>query len=404
MSAACVTAHAVRRVFARSVRALDRVRAAGRSGRRVLVDVRTPMNLAVLRPVWKALQHDSRVTLHFVAEAEAAVLEALRPDGLERALIPARMARWSYWDLALTADAWNHAPLERCAKRLNFFHGVAGKYDLDNPTQLAAAALWRFDRMAFINAERLQRYVDAGAVNPSQAVLVGFPKTDDLFNGRWVRDEVLSALGLPPGRRTALYAPTFSTAGSLHLAGPAIIDTLLGCGLNVIVKLHDRSMVPHPRYTGGVDWPVRMERWRSFPRFAFVRDADVAPYLSAADVLVTDHSTVGFEFAALDRPVIVFDAPDLLTAARIDPDKWALLRSMATVVDTPAALAGALEQPDDGRTEARRRARDLFAFPGAATPRAIALVYDLLRCDSAASHAADPRSPAVAGRPAGQFP
>ena len=69
---------------------------------------------------------------------------------------------------------------------------------------------------------------------------------------------------------------------------------------------------------------------RNIPDFPTpgIQFKDITPLLAAADLLVTDHSTVGFEFALLDRPLIVFDAPDLRAAARIDgssgrsSDRW----------------------------------------------------------------------------------
>jgi hypothetical protein len=353
-----------------------------RSGRRrVLVDVRTPMNLAVLRPMWRRLADDPRVTLTFTAEDDSGVAQALASDDLAGALQPrARVSRQRF-DLALTADAWNNAPLHRCRRRLYFFHGVAGKYDLDSPDRLRGLALDRFDRVAFINEDRRQRYLAAGVVRADQAVLVGFPKLDDLVNGTWSASGVRRELGLGRDRPTVLYAPTFSPAGSLHAAGEAIVEALLGDGFNVIVKLHDRSMVPHERFTAGIDWPDRLRRFESRDGFAFVRAGDIGPFLAAADVMVTDHSTVGFEFALLDRPLVVFDAPGLKEAARIDDGKWMLQRSMAEVTDSAAALPAvvrAVLADPARRREARRASHALFAFPGRSTARAIAVVYELL--------------------------
>jgi CDP-glycerol glycerophosphotransferase (TagB/SpsB family) len=371
----------LRAAATQAVRRMDH--AIGRLSKRlrVLVDVRTPMNLAVLRPVWRRLEADSRLALAFTAEDMGGVREALDADGLRECLVPREAAAWMRLDLAMTADAWNHAPLHRCRRRINFFHGVAGKYDLDDPQKLQGAAFDRFDRLAFINPDRMRRYIETGAIRRDQAVLVGFPKTDDLVNGVWTPASVRESLGLSPSLRTILYAPTFSTANSLHLAGEAIIETLLATGANVIVKLHDRSMVPTDKHTNGIDWPARLARFESHPRFAFARMADSGPCLSAADVLVTDHSTVGFEFALLDRPLVVFDAPDLKHAARIDSEKWMRLRSMSDVVTSTAQLSIAVNrafaEPERWRDE-RRSAHDLFAFVGAATNRALDVVYELL--------------------------
>ena len=90
--------------------------------------------------------------------------------------------------------------------------------------------------------------------------------------------------------------------------------------------------MPDPRYTAGIDWRKRMSALEQPGAVRYVEGPDASPYLAAADVMVTDHSSVGFEYLVLDRPLIVFDAPGLVEAARINPEKVALLRSAATVV------------------------------------------------------------------------
>jgi hypothetical protein len=371
----------MRAIATRALRAIDR--AIGRAGgrRRVLVEVRTPMNLVVLEPLWTRLLADPRVSVEFTAEDEQQSGPVLRARHL--ATVSRGRIRWRRYDLALSADPWYPSVLSRCAYRINMFHGVAGKYDLDSPGKLPFD-FGVYDRVLFPNESRLRRYVDAGVVSPAQAVLTGFPKIDALVRGAWTRDELRSRYGLRAGTATVLYAPTFSPAASLQRSGESIVEALLAAGHNVLVKLHDRSMVPTAKYTEGVNWPERLARFADAPGFALVRDPDASPCLAAADVLVTDHSTVGFEFALLDRPVIVYDAPQLKHVARIDEGKWTLLRSMADVVQTPAQLVEAarraLEQPERLREE-RRQAHTLFAFAGTATDRALATVYELLALD-----------------------
>jgi CDP-glycerol glycerophosphotransferase (TagB/SpsB family) len=184
-------------------------------------------------------------------------------------------------------------------------------------------------------------------------------------------------------RRTAIYAPTWSPASSLNLAGEDIVGSLVDAGFNVIVKLHDRSLnVTEPRFSGGIDWRARFARIHCPGRIAFVEWADSSPLLAASDVMVTDHSSIGFEFCLLDRPLVIFDAPDLPRLARINPEKIALLRSAARVVRTavevgPAALAEVAD-PESLGDRRRAVARDMFHEPGTATERALAMVYDLL--------------------------
>src|SRR3954470_880893 len=64
-------------VIARALKRADHQLGRLRGRRQVLVDIRTPMNLVVLRPVWSRLLADSRVELSFTAEQTATVREAL---------------------------------------------------------------------------------------------------------------------------------------------------------------------------------------------------------------------------------------------------------------------------------------------------------------------------------------
>ena len=259
---------------------------------------------------------------------------------------------------------------------------MAGKYDLDSPDALPIG-FDLYDRVAFVNADRLDRYVNGGLVSRDAAVLVGYPKVDALVNGRYDAAAVRASLQLEMHRRTAIYAPTWSPASSLNIAGEAIVTDLLAAGFNVIVKLHDRSLDPtEARFSGGIDWRARFAAMHSPGRMAFVEAADSSPLLAASDVMITDHSSIGFEFLLLDRPLVVFDAPALARVARINPDKIALLRSAARVVQRAAGIGcAALDHIDhpNRRADARRRvAADMFYGPGTATDRALAMAYDLL--------------------------
>ena len=354
------------------------------SRRAVLVELRTPVYHAVLGPIAEALTTDRDVRVWYTSEQP----ERVRPLVPASRFLTRAEAEWRRFDLYMNADPWAPASLRRCAHRLNFFHGVAGKYDLDEPKNLPLE-YERYDRVAFINRDRMRRYLHAGIVSPAQAVLVGYPKLDRLASGGYDGGTIRADLGLEPGRPTALYAPTYSTASSLHLAGEDIVRTLVRSGLNVIVKLHDRSLDPDPRYNEGIDWRARfaaVEDAAGSARIRFSTAADSSPLLAAADIMVTDHSSIGFEFLVLDRPLIVFDAPRLAEAARINPEKIALLRSAAAVVSTCDDLAveatSQIAAPQRLSTARRRVARELFFDPGCATGRAVNLVRGLLYGDS----------------------
>ena len=384
------------RQITRLAHAIDHRLARLRRRRAVLVEIRTPVYLAVLAPIYERLEQMSDVHVAFTSEYP----ERIRPLLAGRRFLSQAEAEWRRFDLCINGDPWAATRLRRCASRVNVFHGVAGKYDLDDPSGLPMG-FDIYDRVAFINRDRMRRYMTSGIVSADQARLIGYPKLDRLASGQVKGAAVRGELGLAPSRQTVLYAPTYSTASSLHIAGEQIVTALADAGLNVIVKLHDRSLDEDVRYTGGVDWRTRMQLLERPAQVVFVEGADASPYLAAADLMVTDHSSVGFEYMVLDRPVVVYDAPHLAAAARINPEKIELLRSAATVVHTTdelvAAVGTELTSPARLSRQRRRVAADMFHAPGTATDRAVALACELLERE-ASSSAVDVNAPAsVAG-------
>ena len=343
----------------------------------MLVEIRTPVYQAVLGPVCESIRDLPDVELFYTSEDPERITPLVEPGRF----MTHRAVEWTRFDLYLNGDPWAAARLRRCARRINFFHGVAGKYDLDRPGGLPMGFEY-YDRVAFINADRMHRYLEAGVVTKRQAALVGYPKLDRLACGAVDGTGIRRSLALDPARPIALYAPTYSPASSLHVAGEEIVAGLAHAGFSVLVKLHDRSLDRDPRYTAGIDWRARMRALEARYGVHYVEGPDASPYLAAADVLVTDHSSVGFEYLVLDRPLIVFDVPGLIEAARINPQKVDLLRRAARVVRTAGELTQAvseeLARPGRLSVERRRVAGEMFYQPGGATRRALALIRELL--------------------------
>lgn len=385
----------VRRGVTGSARRVDRVlgRAFGR--RRVLFDLRNTMNVAVLQPMFSALQRDNRLEVAFACEEPARVADAVR-QAAGADVLDHRKVSWQRWDLYVSADPWTRPPLRRCARSANFFHGVAGNSNLDDPSELQAG-FSSFDRVGFINAERMGTYLKRGLVSPQAAVLVGFPKADRLALGAYDVLEIRRRLGFDGDRKVALYAPGWSPAGSLHAAGERIIASLRDAGFDVIVKLHSMSFHPAAKYSGGIDWRARMDALQEPGRVVHVTDSDCSPFLAASDVLVTDHSTVGFEYCLLDRPIVLFDVPDLVRAARINPEQVRRLRSVArlSLAHEDIGAVARAELADTPRLSPARRnlAAHMFHGAGTATARAVAVLYDLLDVPAATLQ---PRSATVA--------
>ena len=113
-----------------------------------------------------------------------------------------------------------------------------------------------------------------------------------------------------------------------------------------------------------------------------VDGADICPYLAAADLMITDHSSAGFEYLLLNRPLVRIHVPELLRHSNINEEYVRLLADAARSAEDLPGVLQAVEQgladPAAGSPSRRAVARDLFHQPGSATARAVAELYDAI--------------------------
>lgn len=356
--------------------------------RRVLVDSRTAMNYATVAPIVEGLQKDPRVEVFLTATESPELLDKIYAEARQPYhLVRPKAAAFMQFDAYLTADfLW--ARLPRGTHRVQTFHGVAGKYRTvyDSPDQSMRA--WH--RLFFINKRRLQNFIDTGAIDAdSPAIrLVGMPRLDCLVDGSLKRDEILASMGIDPSRKTVLYAPTWSRYSSVATMGEEIVKRLGAAGYTVIVKLHDRSRQADDYHSGGVDWGRRLLPLLEANGGVLATGSNSSSYLMAADMLITDHSSVGFEYLLLDRPLIRIHVPELLEKTDIEPVYVQLMAEASTSVNTGEELAAAVEENFASpamKSESRRSvAGEMFYEPGTATARAIAEMYDVIELSAAA--------------------
>jgi CDP-glycerol glycerophosphotransferase (TagB/SpsB family) len=364
--------------------------------RRILVDGRTPVNYTMFAPVHAAMREDPRVRFYFIASEEPhrarTIFHGAGPEA--RIVSPMRAAAMKF-DAYVTSDfTWTRLLFKTC--RIQMFHGVGGKYGFDAPTESLAS--WH--QLFFVNRRRVRNCIAAGALRAdSPAIrLIGMPKADCLVDGSIDRRAVVAELGFADVERpTVLYAPTWSPASSLNAFGLDLVDALGRLPVNLIVKLHDRSRDLRPHFSGGVDWPAALAPHLRAGSAVLASGADICPYLAASDVLITDHSSSGFEYLLVDRPLVRLHMPTLIADANIHQDYVQLLADVSDsttgVADTVTAVERALADP--GRRSATRRAvaADLFYEPGTATARCVTALYEAVELAPRRSATLEPLAP-----------
>jgi len=362
-------------------------------------DARTAMEYAMMAPLHRALAADPRVRLSFMSSERPAQVAAIYRDaGPGLPVLSPRAALTRKVDAYLAADLlW--ATLPRGACRIQMFHGVAGKYSgmYDRPEK----SMREWHRLFFINRKRMRNFVASGALDEGSpaARLIGMPKVDCLVDGTLRRDHVLASHGMSPSSRTVLYAPTWTPYSSLNAHGEALVDALGRAGCTVIVKLHENSRDMREVNSGGIDWVARLAPILERHGGRLVNDSDASPWLVAADVLITDHSSVGFEYLLLDRPLIRIEMPELLARTSIPPDYVALMVDASTttrdVPGTVKAVSAAFADPGRGSGSRRAVAQELFHEPGTATARAMTDLYEVLELEAPSRAPSAWRTPAT---------
>ena len=130
---------------------------------------------------------------------------------------------------------------------------------------------------------------------------VGFSKLDTVlaYTDKDILD-LKEQYGLNPQKKTILYAPTFYPS-SIEKMSDKFPEEF--SEYNIIVKAHHYTYL-RKRYKGQ---RKKLNKWKKYSNvyFAEFEDYNISPFYAISDILISDESSVVFEFAALDKPVIL---------------------------------------------------------------------------------------------------
>jgi CDP-glycerol glycerophosphotransferase (TagB/SpsB family) len=277
------------------------------------------------------------------------------------------------FDMAVCAHTKGFFPEKRCP-RVQIFHGVSFRNAAVRTPQREYDTLFAVGPYQLRALRRLR-------IAGRRAVEVGFPKLDALLNGSLSREKILADAGFKGNRPVILYAPTGQVANSLEIMGEEAIDRIRRSGaFDLLVKPHD-----HPK-NSEIDWFERLRKFEG-PHVRLVRTFDVVPYLYAADLLISDASSVANEYTLLDRPIVFLDVPKLISNVRRKKkgmlDLHTYGRKTGITVRKPREVVSTmrwfLDHPEFRSSIRRKVAQDLFFNPGRATEVAVGWIVNRLR-------------------------
>ena len=346
--------------------------------KRILFSGYAPVHVLCFMPVYEHLRKDPQIEVFFsggfwrVRDDPTLEIDGFYdPFPVDPGhVMPVEQSREEDFDVFVCAHLSDRLFPRSARRKVQIYHGVSFKN-----LSVREKAL-KYDLLCLPGRYHAELYRSEGLVRPDgpTCLVSGFPKTDPLRSTDLDRDAILSRMGLDPGRRTILFAPTWEKNNALETMGREVVEAIAGSGSwNLLIKPHD-----HPK--NAIDWFGELAPYES-GAVRLVRDLDVVPYLYAADLLLTDASSVAVEYTLLDRPIVFLDVPKLFKRVRkrapaLDLETYG--RKIGVVVEKPgdlvAALTNAFADPQRQGDIRRDMARHVFHGPGGAAARVAGII------------------------------
>ncbi len=238
----------------------------------------------------RQVQYGRMRYLYYMATAKVWVFDSRQPEFLVR-------RHGTYY-----IQTWHGTPLKKLALDMDDVFMV-GESDIDTYKEHFARNVHTWDYLISQNpfsSVTFQRAFDFH----KEMLEIGYPRNDILFRENTEEDNIRYRrnLGLPLDKKIILYAPTFrddefSDDEKYEFQPQISFDKLqeeLGDKYVMIVKYHYLIM-------DAVDWSP----YKGFI-YHFDQSRDIAELFLVSDILITDYSSVMFDYSILRRPMFFY--------------------------------------------------------------------------------------------------
>lgn len=245
-----------------------------------------------------------------------------RPEGFPEDVELVRRWSWPYLRALAQAEFWidNQGFPLKLLKRpettyIQTWHGTALKrMGFDEPRlrvmpeqeqRTYQQALDRFDHFVVRGEHDVRTLARAYRIPEAKLLRTGYPRNDALVRAREANaldpevDQLAKRLGISRDRPIVLYAPTFRAQENGKVRKfefPFDVESFadrFGDQLTLMIRTHYLNNVTLPPSVAG-----RVVNVSEVP--------DIVPLLLLADVMITDYSSVMFDYALLQRPMVFY--------------------------------------------------------------------------------------------------
>ena len=199
-------------------------------------------------------------------------------------------------------QTWHGTPLKKLAADMKEVHMPGTDTESYKKNFLAESSKW--DYLISPNAYSTEIFARAFDVHPTKIIETGYPRNDILYNGnnRDTIDSLKKQMNVPLDKKVILYAPTwrddeFYSKGKYKFDLQLNLDKMrekLGQEYVILLRLH---------YL--ISENLDLSEYEGFA-YNFSGYSDISHLYLVSDVILTDYSSVFFDYANLKRPMLFY--------------------------------------------------------------------------------------------------
>lgn len=244
-------------------------------------------SIAIIRPLTELLDSEGRDFALYVSERVASRL----PDDMRSKKVFTRLKDAIDYKPDYVIVPGNFVDFRISGVKVQIFHGLGVEKDAHFKIR------GFFDVYLTSGPYVTQRYNKQRQYNPYYDVIeTGWLKIDSIV--KYKPDNIHSRMGIPAGRKVILYAPTFSRSMESAAELASVIPGIIREDEFWLLKFH--QLMPKEL--------IEPFKCLDSSQAMIIDDDDITMCLHASDILISDTSSVVYEFYALDKPVITYKA------------------------------------------------------------------------------------------------
>jgi CDP-glycerol glycerophosphotransferase len=199
-------------------------------------------------------------------------------------------------------QTWHGTPLKKLALDMDSVN-MAGETDIEKYKEKFYRNTRTWDYLISQNHFSTEVFQSAFAFDKTM-LEIGYPRNDILFSGNnkeYIAD-LKKEMGLPPDKKVILYAPTWRD-NEYYEKGAYKFNQVLD--FNLFRKKLGDEYVCVVKYHYLVKETLD---WSNYQGFVYKYDMceDIAKLYLVSDILITDYSSVMFDYSVLKRPMLFF--------------------------------------------------------------------------------------------------